>query len=185
MCDDCKARWYFSSRLMLNDVLEEQCQKMRKFTETTGKEFGALLVKTPEGIRLDMIDVGQDTSVTFKKTKEYRTDEQVIGSIHVHPYTNFFSSYDISSFLHDSWEKISMLVGADGSLNVMVKTKNTIQVTDIQKWIEENKDLPPVEVANKFQFILFKGKVNNLKLLAGVSNMSVTSLETLFKQVSQ
>lgn len=184
-CADCSKRWYVSSKLILNDVFEEQIQKIYRFTNITKKEFGALLVKTPEGIRMDMLDIGEDLSVTFKKTKEYRMDEKVIGTIHAHPITDIPSDFDIATFLRDEWEKISIVTGADSSINVMVRTNNTIGLSNINlsDWVEENKALSLVEKAEKFQFLLFKGKVNNLKLLAGVSNCPVTSLERLLSQI--
>jgi proteasome lid subunit RPN8/RPN11 len=184
-CADCSKRWYISSKLILNDVFEEQVQKIYRFTNITKKEFGALLVKTPEGIRMDMLDIGEDLSVSFKKTKEYRLDEKVIGTIHAHPITDIPSDFDIATFLRDKWEKISVVTGADSSINVMVRTVNTIGLSDINlsDWVEENKNLTLTEKAEKYQFLLFKGKVNNLKLLAGVSNCPITSLERLLSQI--
>lgn len=185
ICHDCYKRWYVSSRLLLNEVLEEQLQKIHKFTDTTKKEFGALLVKTPEGIRMDMLDIGEDMSVTFKKTKEFREDEKVIGSCHAHPRSDEFSDYDIATFLRDDWERISIVVGAEGTINVVVKTENTLKIENEQlnQWVEDNKALRLVEKAERNQFLLFKGKVNNLKLLAGVSNQPITSLEKLLAQI--
>ncbi len=185
ICYDCHKRWYVSSRLILNQVFEEQISKIYRFTKVTDKEFGALLVKTPEGIRLDMIDVGEHLSVTFKRTKEYREDEVVIGSIHAHPLSSTFSTWDLLTFLRDSWEKISIVVGSEGTINVAIKTPNTVKIGEdnLSPLLEENKSLTSIEMANKFQFILFAGKVNNLKLLAGVSNMPITSLEKLFRQI--
>ena len=184
-CDDCHRRWYFSSKLILNEVLEEQFQKIYKFTKTTKKEFGALLVKTPEGIRMDMLDIGEDTSVTFKETKKYRKDEKVIGSIHIHPVSDEFSGWDIATFLRDDWEKISVVIGVKGTINVAVKTDKTPSLGKgkIKEWIEENEDLSLIEKAEKYEFLLFKGKVNDLKLVAGVSSQPVNSLEKLFRQI--
>jgi hypothetical protein len=184
-CDACHNRWYVSSRLLLNEVFEEQCQKIYKFTSVTEKEFGALLVKTPEGIRMDMLDIGEDLSVTFKRTKEYRKDEYIVGTIHAHPISNTFSDWDIGTFLADEWEKISVVTGADSSINVMIRTPNTVTIPSngIQGWVEDFKELDIVQKAEKFNFLLFKGRVNNLKLLAGVSNSPVTSLEKLLSQI--
>ncbi len=185
MCDFCSKRWYADSSLILNDVFEEQIQKIHKFTSITDKEFGALLVKTPEGIRLDMLDIGEHLSVQFRRTKEYRKDESVIGSVHCHPISSIPSDFDIATFLRDNWEKISIVVGADSSINVMVKTNNTIELSNINlsDWVEENKDLSIEQKTEKFQFLLFKGRVNNLKLLAGVSDYPITSLEKLLSQI--
>ncbi len=184
-CDFCSARWYFSSKLLLNEVLEEHIQKIHKFCDVTKKEFGAFLVKTPEGIRMDMLEIGEDLSVTFKKTKEYRENEKIVGSVHAHPVSDSFSDFDISTFLSDSWEKISIVAGAEGTINVVVKTPNTIKISgeEVGEWVEQNKSLTLIQKAEKFQFLLFKGKVNNLKLLAGVSNLPVTSLEKLLAQI--
>lgn len=184
-CDDCKKRWYVSSKLILNEVLEEQLQKIYKFTKTTKKEFGALLVKTPEGIRMDMMDVGEDMSVTFRKTKEYRKDEKVIGSVHAHPISDEFSDWDVATFLRDDWEKISMVVGAEGTINVIVKTQDTVLLKEEEfgKWIEVNKNTALTEKARTYQFLFFKGKVNNLKLIEGVSNQPLTSLERLLRVI--
>ena len=184
-CADCGNRWYLSSKLILNEVLEEQCQKIHKFTMTTKKEFGGLLVKTPEGIRIDMIDIGEDLSVTFKKTKEYRADEKIVGTIHAHPITDIPSDWDIATFLRDDFEKISVVVGSEGTVNVMVKTKDTVKIAQdgVQKWVQDNQNVSFTEKANAYRFLLFRGKVNNLKLCGGASNMTVTSLEKLFSQV--
>lgn len=184
-CGDCTKRWYVSSKLIINDVFEEQIQKIYRFTNITKKEFGALLVKTPEGIRMDMLDIGEDLSVTFTKTKEYREDEKVVGTIHAHPITDIPSDFDIATFLRDDWEKISIVTGADSSINVMVRTNDTIGLSNINlsDWVEENKSLSLIEKAEKFQFLLYKGKVNNLTLLAGVSSYPVTSLEKLLCQI--
>lgn len=182
-CDDCHERWYLSSKLLLNEVFEEQVQKIHRFTKVTDKEFGALLVKTPEGIRLDMIDIGENLSVQIRKTKEYREDEEVVGSIHCHPITSEPSDWDIATFLQSDWEKISIVVGNEGSINVMSKCKHTIKVDNVQSWVEENKDLSLVQKAQKYNFIVFRGKVNNLKLLSGVSNLPTTSLEKILAQI--
>ncbi len=185
MCDYCHKRWYISSKMILNEVLEEELQKIYKFTKVTDKEFGALLVKTPEGIRMDMLDIGEDMSVTFKKTKEYRKDEKVIGSVHSHPISSEPSDWDVGTFLRDSWEMISIVVGAEGTINVMVKTQDTLSLSeaDLQKWIEQNKEVSLIDKANAHRFLLFKGKVNNLKLLAGLSSQPITSLERLLSQI--
>jgi proteasome lid subunit RPN8/RPN11 len=185
-CDDCGKRWYLSSKLLLNEVLEDQIQKIYRFTHETKKEFGALLVKTPEGIRMDMMEIGEDMSVTFKKTKEYRKDEKIIGSIHAHPISDEFSDWDVATFLKDDWEKISIVTGADGTINVLVKTPETLVLSESQmrEWIEENGDISLIEKADAYKFMLFKGKVNNLKLLAGgVSSSPFTSLEKLLGQI--
>ena len=185
ICYDCNKKWYLSSKMILNEVLEEELQKIYKFTKVTDKEFGALLVKTPEGIRMDMLDIGEDMSVTFKKTKEYRKDEKVIGSVHSHPISSEPSDWDVATFLRDSWEMISIVVGAEGTINVMVKTQDTLVLgeEDLNGWIERNRGVSLIEKANVHRFLFFKGKVNNLRLFGGVSSQSMTSLERLLTQI--
>jgi len=186
-CDDCNKRWYVSTKLILNEVLEEHFQKIHNFTMKTEKEFGALLVKTPEGIRMDMIEVGENTSVDIKKGCKYRKNEKIIGSVHAHPYSDEFSCYDIATFLRDDWEKISVVVGSKGTICVMVKTESTISIKheEITAWIDKNRGISLIEKAEKNKFLLFIGKVNNLRLVAGASNFAVTSLESLLKYVKK
>ena len=67
-CDACQKAWFISSKLILNDIFEEQITRLARFTKKTGKEFAALIIKTPKGIRLDMIEVGEDSEVNFGVT---------------------------------------------------------------------------------------------------------------------
>ncbi len=182
-CEDCGKNWYISSKLILNDVLEEQIDRVANFTKQTGKEFGAFIIKTKQGIRLDMIDIGEDLSVSFKQTHELGPEEKIIGTWHAHPVSNEPSDWDIGSFLHDDFEKISIVSGAKGTITVMAKTDDTIVVEDIKGWVEENQLSDLKDKGNLFKFLVFKGKHNNLQLVTGITSTPFTTLEALFKQI--
>ena len=182
-CDDCGEKWIVSSKLIFNDIFEEQVLRMARFTKETGKEFGALIVKTSDGIRLDMIEVGKDMSVSFQQTHELKDDEKIVGTIHNHPYSDTFSDFDIASFLRDSWEKVSIVNGAKGTITVMVKTDKTVKLEEVEPWIKENEGLTLKEKGMKYNFLVFKGKANNLQLAAGLSKRPFTSLESLLREI--
>ena len=182
-CEDCGKNWFISSKLILNDILEEQIARVANFTKQTGKEFGAFIVKTKNGIRLDIINIGEDLSVSFKQTHELAPGEKIIGTWHAHPVSNEPSDYDIGSFLHDDFERISIVSGAKGTINVMVKTPDTIQIEDIRKWIEENQLLSLKDKGKMFKFLVFKGKTNNLQLVSGITDNPLQSLESLLRKI--
>ena len=182
-CEDCGKNWFISSKLIFNNILEEQILRIANFTKQTGKEFGAFIVKTKNGIRLDMIEIGEDLSISFQQTHELPPGEKIVGTFHCHPKTDEFSDYDIGSFLHDDFEKISVVNGAKGTITVMVKTPDTIQIEDIRKWIEENQLLNLKDKGKMFKFLVFKGKTNNLQLVTGITDNPLQSLESLLRKI--
>ena len=182
-CEDCGKNWFISSKLILNDILEEQILRIANFTKQTGKEFGAFIIKTPNGIRLDMIEIGEDLSVTFQQTHELNKGEKIIGTVHYHPVTDSPSDWDIGSFLHDDFERISVVGGAKGTITVMVKTLDTIKIDDVRKWIEENQLLSLKDKGKMFKFLVFKGKTNNLQLVTGITDATIQSLEGLLRKI--
>ena len=182
-CYYCKHDWFVSSKLLLNEIFEDQIERMARFTKKTGKEFAALIIKCKDGIKLDMIEVGEDSSVTFKQTRQLKKDEQIVGTIHNHPYTNEPSKYDIATFLRDDWEKISIVNGAKGTITVMVKTEETVKVENVKEWLVENKDNALKKIGKEHNFLIFRGKLNNLKLVVGKADNPFTSLEKLLKNI--
>ena len=182
-CDDCGKKWFVSSKLIFNDIFEEELLRMARFTKKTGKEFGALIIKTPDGIRLDMIEVGENMSVSFQQTHKLKENEKIVGSAHNHPYSDLPSDFDIASFLRDDWEKISVVNGAKGTITVMVKTDKTLKIDEVEPWIKENEGSTLKEKGMKYNFLVFKGKANNLQLVAGLSKRPFTSLEMLLREI--
>ncbi len=100
-----------------------------------------------------------------------------------HPISNEPSDWDIGSFLHDDFEKISIVSGAKGTITVMVKTDETIVIEDIKKWVEENQLSDLKDKGNLFKFLVFRGKHNNLQLVTGITSTPFTSLEGLLKKI--
>ena len=130
-----------------------------------------------------MVDIGEDLSVSFKQTHELAPGEKIIGTWHAHPKTDTFSDYDIASFLHDDFERISIVSGAKGTINVLVKTPDTVQIEDVRKWIEENQLLNLKDKGKMFKFLVFKGKTNNLQLVTGITDNPLQSLESLLRKI--
>lgn len=81
-CHWCKNEWRRSSKLILNELLEEQIERISKFTKKTGKEFGALIFRTNRGIELEMVQIGEDRSVALSTTRKLQKDEEILGTWH-------------------------------------------------------------------------------------------------------
>ena len=182
-CSNCGNSWLISSKMILNDVFEEQIQRISNFTKQTKKEFGAFIIKTRDGIRLDMIEIGADLEVSFKQSHELKPDEVIVGTWHAHPITDEPSDFDIGTFLRDDFEKICIVSGAKGTINLLAKTPETIKITDVRKWVSENEKLNLKEKGIMYGFLVFRGKVNNLQEITGGSKNPFVSLEGIIKNL--
>ena len=179
-CHYCEKNWFISSKLVLNTIFEDELQKMADYTKATGKEFGGLIIKTPNGIRIEMIQVGENMSVSFGQSHHLENDEKIVGTVHNHPYTDIPSDWDIGTFLKTDWEHVSIVNGANGTINVMIKKPDTIKPLDLEKWIEDNASLNFRSKGNLYNFIIYRGRINNLQQLTSFADvMPVTSVEQL------
>ncbi len=179
-CSWCKRGWFVSSKLILNSILEDQIKQMSEFTKKTGKEFGALIIRTSRGIMLEMIQIGEDRSINMGATRKLQSDEEILGTIHCHPISDFPSDWDISDFLCSSWERISIVIGNEENLNVLIKTIDTSQLEDREKVVEQLKDKSLDDIGKEYNFIVYRGKLDNLK--SSILATEVT-LEDLLKNV--
>jgi len=188
----CGNAFFVAAKLLVNEVLEEQMERIFNFTKATGKEFGALVIRTVDGdIILDMFQIGENREVEMVPTHEMREGEEILGTMHVHPQSPTFSLYDLATMIRDKrWEKISIVAGADGSFNIAIPTSKTPKMEDIGAWLKENEDakdedgnVDAVGLANKYNFLLYRGKADNLKLISG-DDIKTYTLEDLFKRVS-
>ena len=182
ICGDCNKQFFRSSRLIVNDILVDQLERIYQFTKVTKKEFGALIIRNEDGIVLDQIVVGEDREVEMNPTRKLKANEEILGTIHAHPVTDEPSDFDLATFCRDCWERISMVIGVNGTINCMLKTDKTTVVDDIQSWIQQNQDLSLQEKANHNNFLLYRGTPEKLKLESD-QKVPPTTLEALFKGV--
>lgn len=184
-CDWCDKWWFASAKLILNETMKDQLDRIANFTKKTGKEFGALILRTEKGIILDMVQIGEGRSIEFAPTRELRSDEEILGSWHAHPISNEPSFWDIGSFLRDKWEKISCVSGAEGALTVMIKTDETVPLSadELENWEKTNReaDTPIEKIAEQYKFLLYQGTLDALKLVGGEEK--TTTLENLMNGV--
>jgi proteasome lid subunit RPN8/RPN11 len=183
-CHDCSKAWYISSKLVLNSIFEDQLQKMAEYTKATGKEFGGLIIKTSTGIRIEMVQVGEDMSVSFGQSHELEEGESLVGTVHNHPYTDIPSDWDIGTFLQTDWEAVGIVNGANGTINVMVKRKDTVVPLDLEQWIKDSESLTFKAKGNLYNFVIYRGRINNLQQLTSFTDvMAVTSVEQLLTMI--
>ncbi len=174
--------WFVASALILNDIVTDQITQIYTFTKETKKEFGALILRNEKGIYLDMTQVGEDMAIMFEQTRLLEKDEEILGTCHVHPCSDTFSHWDIATAINSDFEQISMVVGAEGTLSVIVKTPETLKIsgnleTTVKSW--ESVDKPLQDIALEYKFLLYSGKPSDLKLVSGEEG--TVTLEDLVK----
>ena len=180
-CHCCGSGWYISSKLILNQIFEEELGRMARYTKSTGKEFGGLIIKTPRGIRIDMVEVGEELSVSFKQSHPLNEDECVVGTIHNHPISDMPSDWDIGTFLSSKWEKVSVVNGASGIVNVLVKTDKTVLISDVMQFVRDETGNTLKDKGDKYMFRVYRGMSNNLQLINNVDRniVPIASIEKL------
>lgn len=166
-------------RLKLREYVQHQIEKLKDKTETQDKEYGALIVRTEEGdIELDSIQGGEGRSINLSPEN---VDGEILGTIHFHPVSDDFSKHDIATFLNSDWEKVSLVMGKEGTLHLAVKGEGARKIDgDIEKWERQHLDDPTDNLAKEYGFLYYKGKdLDNLKLTVGTPDTKVGSFEDL------
>ena len=170
-------------RVTLNEILSDQIDRIGEFTDVTHLEFGALIMKDNDGVKLEFIQIGESRSVEIRPTRKLLDDEFVLGTYHQHPKSDRLSLPDIQSFLSNDWEEIMLLRGAHATIICAIKTINTkigVELTEIDETLD-NKEL-----GEKYMFALYRGtKPDNLQLLnvnMGDSD-KIRSLDDIVKEL--
>ncbi len=171
------------AKLKLREYVQTQIERLKKKTDEQDKEFGALIIRNEEGeVELDTAEVGEDRSINFSPEN---SDGEVLGTIHFHPVTDEFSKHDIASFLDSKWEKVSLVLGKEGTLHLMVKddlTKGLDEETE--KWEMSHEKDSTESLAGKYSFTYYKGKdLDSLKLINGSPDSKVGSFEGLTSDI--
>lgn len=83
-----------------------------------------------------------------------------------HPLTETFSPHDIATFLADPTERVSICYGADGVINLTIKTDETegIGKEDITTLKEayDQEEIP--DLAMQYKFLYYRGQGNRLEI---------------------
>jgi len=179
-------QWFVASKLIINEIFQDQVKRFSEMTQKSGKEVGGLLIRTKAGIVvMDMEQMGEERQVSMEKTRKLQPGEEILGTWHSHPVSDQPSYWDIASFLRDKWEQISCVSGVEGTLTVMVKTDGTTKLPgeEVGRWEEENREAktPLEEIGRKHGFLVYKGLPNKLRLVSG--DESSTTLEKLVRGV--
>jgi len=129
-CGWCGTEWEASAKLILNEILEEQIKRVANFTKETGKEFGALIVRTEDGLRLDMIDIGEDRSVELVPTHELQEDEELLGTWHCVFPTSLVETDKGRKFICKI-QKGDNVLTEDGQYHTVLETKKRKYTGDV------------------------------------------------------
>ena len=141
---------------------------MHAYTSKEKQEVAGFLVRALHGgVGIVSPILGAAHSVELKPHEILHKGEQYLGSSHAHPNSNDFSIWDVGTFLADPTERISMVIGADGSNSLLIKTDKTqpLGITELEdfKKAYEQDEIP--DLATQRGFLFYKGKGSDLELL--------------------
>jgi hypothetical protein len=160
--------------IIISPRLLAMMQFLGQQTQSTDTETGAFVIKTglgmngQVGVRLVNIVGGEDRAINLEPQENLLPGEEYLGTFHAHPITDTPSVHDFMTFLADPTEQIMLLMGSDSTVNLALKTPNTVQVpTDqIDQLKQEYADWKDTDdkiaLADKFRFNLYQGKDNEL-----------------------
>ena len=149
-------------------------------------EFGALIVKDNDEIELAFFQVGKEHEIDLAPTRPLKESEFLLGTIHGHPTRDYPSTTDIYTFLK-SWELVAIILGAQGTIYLVIKTDNTVKPTtsldEFDKVYETGLNVR--FMAKDYNFLLYLGKMNSnvLSLEVGESNSKESTFDDLLKNI--
>jgi hypothetical protein len=102
-------------------------------TMTTEKqvETGGFLIKTGEGVgqtrglRIVNMTMGEGREIQLDAQEKLNYGEEYMGTVHCHPITPVPSIHDVLTFVADPTEKMMIVHGVDGTINLLIKTEDT------------------------------------------------------------
>jgi len=182
--------WYHASkipeRLALKDIIEDQGRRLFEMVKEMNNEFGALIIRYGKEVELAFFQVGKAHEIDLAPTRPLREDEWILGTIHGHPTRDYPSTTDVYTFLR-FWEGIGIVLGAEGTIYLMIKTNKTIKPTiSLEEFDKKYKTgLNTPDIAKDYNFLLYLGKINEelLKLKVGDSQIKESSLQDLLKDM--
>ena len=189
-CAYCASTWKkevdIPTYVLLNDVILDQIDRLGNMTEDLKVEFGALILRKEKDIVLDFFQHGIDKAIVLKLTRELKEDEEILGTCHIHPQTDEFSIWDCATFLAQDWERVSILLGAQKTINLFIKDENTKKLSsdEVEKWEQDNINKGSEVIAKENNIIYYKGKTDKLLCVNELSNLEKEStLEKLLKGI--
>ncbi len=159
--------------VIISDRLFGNMKAVADLASKNDGEVGGFLIKTGVGVtkvsigvRLVNLIVGNDRAITLEPQETLEPGEEYIGTFHSHPVTDVPSVHDVITFLADPMEKVSIVRGVDGTINLKVKKPDTRPLDP--KLIETLKEKYPkgdtgmAALVRDFNFMFFQGKDDTL-----------------------
>lgn len=159
--------------VFITDRLYNDSMILYRLTSETKKESGGFLIIGSHG-HLGVVSVmeGEGREIVLEPEEELFENEKYVGTFHVHPITKYPSTGDVTSFLGDEYEYVMMVVGEDGSINVCIKTPDTL-LGDFGEELEEYEQEQMKEIASEYKFLFYRGNSTTLELQNTVEEYEV------------
>ena len=154
--------------LRLNKRLGNNCVLLHEYTVKEKQETAGFLIRALHGgIGVVNLLLGKSKSVDLEPEERLHEGEAYLGTIHAHPQTDNFSVHDVATFLADPDEKISICIGADGSLNILIKCDETEEISiDGIKQLKEAYEQDEIsDISSAYKFLYYKGKGDRVNLV--------------------
>ena len=153
--------------LLLNDRIVNDLSILAEYTIKLEKELGGYLIRNSNGnLGVMGLQKGEGRQVDVQPNEPLQGKEVYLGTQHFHPITDTFSIWDVGTFLANPKEFISGVTGANGDMNLLLKTSETQQipleaVPALDKMYKQS-DIP--KLADEYKFLYYKGKLSSKKL---------------------
>ena len=158
--------------IILSDRLYAMIKYLGNKTAQEKTENGGFLIKTGIGLDTRAIGVrmvnlvgGEGKEIFLEPHEQLEYGEQYLGTFHSHPLTDVPSIHDVLTFIADPTEKVSIVHGVSGTINLMIKKPDTRAIDPAQleayKAQYEKGNMAPL--VRDFGFMFFQGKSDTLQ----------------------
>ena len=142
-------------------------QLLIEYGLASDEEAGGLLIIAQHG-NLGVVaeQLGKDREIVLEPNEDLHKGEKYVGTVHVHPVTNQGSTGDFDGYLKDHNEKVMLVMGADKSINVYIKTDLTMMNSTEESIIKNNFEQEDLKnVAESFGILFYRAESEDATVL--------------------
>jgi hypothetical protein len=155
----------------LSPRLYQAIQFLGDITTSQQVETGGFLIKTgigtggTTGVRVVNYVKGEGREIMLEPQEQLEIGEEYLGTIHCHPLTPVPSVHDVLTYVSDPSEKMMIVRGVEGSINLLIKDDATRPLDP--NMVEQIKDRYPkgdmTTLVRDYDFAYYQGKTQALQ----------------------
>jgi proteasome lid subunit RPN8/RPN11 len=146
-------------KIEIPERLYNDLMMMIEYSTSNDNEAGGFLIMAKHGeIGVVGEQLGKDREIVLEPNEQLHEGEKLLGTVHMHPVTPTASTGDVTGYMNDTDELVMVVVGADKSINVMIKTPVTAE-GDYGEEISDNFEQEDMGMlAEGLGFIWYRGE---------------------------